>query len=59
VTQSVSFLQLVWASLPGHFVFAESLEPWVITGGGIIVASMTYIFHRESMVARASRRVRN
>ncbi len=59
VTQPISFLQLVWASLLGYFVFGESLDPWVITGGGIIVASVTYIFHRESAAARAGRRVQN
>ena len=56
VTQPVTFLQLIWASLLGYFVFGESLDPWVILGGGIIVASVTYIFHRESAAARAVRR---
>ena len=56
VTQPVSFLQLVWASLLGYFVFAESLDPWVIVGGGIIVASVTYIFHREAAAAREKKR---
>jgi drug/metabolite transporter (DMT)-like permease len=59
VTQPISFLQLVWASLLGYFVFGESLDPWVITGGGIIVASVTYIFHRESAAARKGRRILN
>jgi drug/metabolite transporter (DMT)-like permease len=54
-TQPISFLQLVWASLLGYFVFGESLDPWVILGGGIIVASVTYIFHRESAAARLGR----
>jgi len=54
-TQPISFLQLVWASLLGYFVFGESLDPWVILGGGVIVASVTYIFHRESAGARLGR----
>lgn len=54
-TQPISFLQLVWASLLGYFVFGESLDPWVILGGGVIVASVTYIFHRESAAARLGR----
>ena len=54
VTQPVSFLQLVWASLLGYFVFAESLDPWVFAGGGLIVAAVTYIFHRENAIARST-----
>jgi|TARA_B110000261_G_scaffold24592_1_gene26561 drug/metabolite transporter (DMT)-like permease len=54
-TQPISFLQLVWASLLGYFVFGESLDPWVILGGGVIVASVTYIFHRESAAVRLGR----
>ena len=52
VTQPISFLQLIWASLLGYFVFGESIDPWVFAGGGIIVASVTYIFHREAAAAR-------
>lgn len=55
VTQPISFLQLVWASLLGYFVFGESVDPWVFVGGGIIVASVTYIFHRESAAAPKNR----
>lgn len=53
VTQPISFLQLVWATLLGFFVFDESLDPWVIFGGGLIIAAVTYIAHREAVVARA------
>jgi hypothetical protein len=35
--------------------FGEPLDPWVLAGGGIIVASATYISHREAMLARRSR----
>ena len=52
VTQPVQFLQLVWASLLGIWVFGEAVDPFVILGGGIIVASATYISHREMVVAR-------
>ena len=52
VTQPVQFLQLVWATLLGIALFDEGLDPWVLLGGGIIVASATYISHREARVAR-------
>ncbi len=52
VTQSISFLQLVWAALLGYFLFAETPDVWTIVGGGIIVASATYIAHREARLAQ-------
>ena len=52
VTQPVQFLQLVWATLLGVAVFGEPVDPYVIAGGGIIVAAATYISHREAMRAR-------
>lgn len=55
VTQPVSFLQLVWATLLGMMVFGEAADPFVLLGGGIIVASATYISHREAVMARAAR----
>ncbi|MEC8562769.1 MAG: DMT family transporter [Pseudomonadota bacterium] len=57
VTQPVTFVQLVWASLLGYFVFAEVPDVWTIVGGMIIVASASYIAHRESQLARAARQV--
>ncbi len=52
VTQPISFLQLVWASLVGIMLFAEPVDPFVILGGGIIVAAATYIARRELVAAR-------
>ena len=52
VTQPVGFLQLVWATILGVAAFGEPVDPFVIIGGGIIVASATYISHREAMIAR-------
>lgn len=52
VTQPVGFLQLVWATILGVAAFGEPVDPFVIVGGGIIVASATYISHREAMLAR-------
>ena len=52
VTQPVGFLQLVWATLLGMLLFNEGLDPYVFVGGGIVVASVTYISHREAVAAR-------
>ncbi len=54
VTQPVSFLQLIWATLLGFYVFGEQPDVWTWVGGGVVVASATYISHRE---ARARRRL--
>ncbi|RMD64320.1 MAG: EamA/RhaT family transporter [Alphaproteobacteria bacterium] len=48
VTQPFSFLQLVWATLLGFYLFGERPDVWTWIGGAIIVASATYIAHRES-----------
>jgi drug/metabolite transporter (DMT)-like permease len=54
VTQPVAFLQLVWAALLGLIAFGEPLDPWIFLGGGIVVAAVTYIAHREAVaVGRA------
>ncbi len=48
VTQPAQFLQLVWAAVLGLLIFGEQPEVWTIVGGAIIVASATYIAHRET-----------
>ena len=48
VTQPIAFLQLIWATLLGFYMFGETPDAWTLTGGGIIVASATYIAHREA-----------
>jgi len=55
VTQPFTFLQLVWASLLGMTVFGEPFDPWVIAGGGVIIAAVTYIAHREAAASRRQR----
>jgi drug/metabolite transporter (DMT)-like permease len=55
VTQPVGFLQLVWASALGILVFGEAVDPFVILGGGIVVAAVSYISHREAVAARRMR----
>lgn len=48
VTQPVVFMQLVWATALGVLVFGEPLDPYVLIGGGIIVAAASYISYREA-----------
>lgn len=52
VTQPVVFLQLVWATLLGRIVFGEAVDPFVLLGGGVIVASVSYITWREATLRR-------
>lgn len=52
VTQPIAYLQLVWATLLGLWVFAEPVDVWVILGGIIIMTSVTFITIRETMLKR-------
>jgi len=52
VTQPVTFLQLVWAVTLGVTVFGEPLDPWVILGGTVIVAAVSFISWREAQLRR-------
>jgi drug/metabolite transporter (DMT)-like permease len=53
--QPVHFLQLVWATLIGYFLFAEEPDIWTWIGGGVVVASATYIAHREALASGRAR----
>lgn len=55
VTQPITFTQLIWAVLLGYFVFDESIDIWVLTGGLIILASVTFITWREAVLKRKHR----
>ncbi|MDF1853952.1 DMT family transporter [Pseudooceanicola sp.] len=57
VTQPVTFLQLLWAVLLGYFVFGEAVDPYVILGGGMIIAAVSFIAWRESKVKRDGMKV--
>ena len=57
VTQPLSFLQLIWAVLIGYWMFDEIPDSWVILGGLIIVASVSYLTHREALAARRERKL--
>jgi len=50
VTQPITFLQLVWATLLGVLVFAEPVDGWVIFGGLMILAAVTFITFREAQL---------
>lgn len=52
VTQPISYLQLVWATLLGIIAFNEPLDPFVLIGGAVIVIAATIIAHREAVAAR-------
>ena len=52
VTQPVTFLQLVWAVLVGMAFFGEPFDPFVILGGLVIVAAVTFITWREAVLKR-------
>lgn len=51
VTQPVTFLQLVWAMLLGTFVFDESMDVYVLIGGAVIIASISFVTLREARMA--------
>lgn len=52
VTQPMTFLQLVWAVLLGALVFGEGVDPYVVLGGMVIVASVSFITWREAILKR-------
>jgi drug/metabolite transporter (DMT)-like permease len=48
VTQPVVFLQLIWAALLGTLAFGEPIDTWVLTGGALIIAAISYNSWSES-----------
>ncbi len=52
VTQPITFLQLVWATALGALAFSEPVDIWVVVGGGLILASVSFITWREAMLNR-------
>jgi len=52
VTQPVTFLQLVWATLVGWLVFGEAVDAWVILGGSLILGAISFITWREAVLKR-------
>ncbi|MBE0412518.1 DMT family transporter [Yoonia sp.] len=52
VTQPVTFLQLVWAVLLGAIFFNEAVDAFVVLGGVIIMAAVSFITWREAVARR-------
>ena len=52
VTQPITFLQLLWATLLGVVVFGEPVDGFVVLGGAMIISAVTFITWREAMRAR-------
>ena len=52
VTQPILFLQLVWASMVGLFIFSEEFDPFVILGGTIIMICVCYVSYREHKLGK-------
>ena len=48
VTQPVTFLQLLWATLLGTLLFGESLDVYVLIGGAVIIAAISFVTLREA-----------
>jgi len=44
-----NFIRLIIAALIGYLVFAEDIYIWTWAGGVVIVASTTYVAHREAL----------
>lgn len=49
VTQPVTFLQLIWATLLGVLVFDEAADAFVLLGGAMIIASVCVVTWREAV----------
>ena len=52
LTQPVTFLQLLWSALLGWWIFDESVDAWVIVGGGAILAAVSFMAWREAVLKR-------
>ncbi len=52
VTQPIAFLQLVWAVLLGAVFFDEGVDLFVVLGGTVIVAAVSFISWREAVLKR-------
>jgi len=48
VTQPVTFLQLIWATLLGVLVFDEAADGFVMLGGALIIAAICGVTWRET-----------
>lgn len=54
VVAPMQYSQILWATLYGWLIFAESIDRTTLVGAGIIVASGVYIVFRESRLGTRS-----
>jgi len=52
VTQPANVMQLVWATIAGVIIWSDAIDPYVLIGGGIVVASVSYITFREHKLSK-------
>ncbi|MFT4198975.1 MAG: DMT family transporter, partial [Pseudoxanthomonas sp.] len=50
--QPISFMQLPVVIAMGAWLFGEKLDAWTAAGAALILASIAYIAHRETVLAR-------
>lgn len=55
VTQPVTFLQIVWATILGVVMFGEPADIFIVVGAAVIVASAWYIAQREMQAKRRAK----
>ncbi len=53
VTQPVVFAQLIWATLLGAVMFHEAVDAYVLTGGAVIIAAISWLAWRDHVAAHA------
>jgi drug/metabolite transporter (DMT)-like permease len=52
--QPITFLGIVWAALMDVAVWGKTSDIWTFVGAAVIVASTTYIAHREAKAGAAA-----
>lgn len=48
VTQPVTFLSLIWATLVGRLIFGEPVDGYVLLGGAMIIAAISFVTWLEA-----------
>jgi len=51
----MQYTMIVWALAYGSLFFGNEVEPFVVLGAGIVIASSLYIMHRERIRGRTLR----
>ena len=53
VTQPVTFLTLIWATLVGAMLFGEAVDVFVLLGGAMIIGAITFVTWRDAVDSAA------